>query len=192
MDIDFGKPGARLIAQAGAAVLVIGALLDMASNAVSLISAKTTYIGSIVAVLAVPVLWLLEKTQVLTIRHQDGRVMRPLDRYFMASILGFLVVLWLPRMVGAKPTINSDLLTQREVLEIQGPKTYEVFYPRLFSSIPNLNFSKKVDNVYFHVDYDVIEQRADGFKIVVTSSQNPAALEWIAVGRTGEERGAGR
>lgn len=50
--------------------------------------------------------------------------------------------------------------------------------------MPNLNFSKVVSNVYFHVDYDIIEQRSDGFRISVTSSQSNAAIEWVAVGIT--------
>lgn len=182
MDIDFGRPGARLMAQAGAILLVIGALLDTVSNAVSIIPAGVTYAGSIIILLALPVLWALDKSRLLTLRHQSGRIIRPLDRSFAASLIALLIVLWLPRMFGAKPVASSDLLTQSDVLEIQGPKVYEVFYPQPFSSTPNLNFSKMVDKIYFHVDYDVTEQRSDGFKIAVTSSQNPAALEWVAVG----------
>jgi len=118
----------------------------------------------------------------LVIKQGDGSEIVPFGRRSLALLSAILLVLWIPRAFDAPHQSTNGLLTQREVLEIQGPKEYEVFYPRPFSSVPNLNFSKMVDGNYFYVDYDVIQQRPDGFKISVTSSETGSAIEWVAVG----------
>jgi hypothetical protein len=182
MNINFANPGARLVAKIAGGVLVVGALLDTISNALTIISPWTTYVGTALAVLAMPVLWLLRRGRLLTLQHQNGDEFLPFDRSLIAPTVAILAVLWIPRAFEHQGSSAPEVVTQREVLEILGPKTYDVFYPRPFASPPNLNFSKKVDKLYFHVDYDVIEQRRDGFRISVTSSQSGAAIEWIAVG----------
>src|SRR2546423_14178530 len=77
----------------------------------------------------------------------------------------------------------AGLTTQRGVLLIPELMNYEIFYPQRFASVPNLTFSKVVDNVYTPVSFEVIEQRSDGFKIRINGIAGDArAIEWIAIG----------
>lgn len=59
-----------------------------------------------------------------------------------------------------------------------------MYYPKPFSSIPNLTFNKKIGNLYIASDYQALEQRKDGFKIRILSMADGRAIEWIAIGPT--------
>ncbi len=76
------------------------------------------------------------------------------------------------------------LITEREILEVPKLGDFEVFYPKPFTSIPNLTFNKKIGNVYIASEYEVLEQRKDGFKIRMLSIADGRAIEWIAIGPT--------
>lgn len=81
---------------------------------------------------------------------------------------------------------DASITTQRGIVEIPETKTYDVFYPQPFDAIPNLTFSKVTDGVYVPADYEVLEQRRDGFKIKISAvggAPGARAIEWIAVGR---------
>lgn len=78
----------------------------------------------------------------------------------------------------------NGLTTQKEVLEVPRLGDFEVFYPKPFVSVPNLNFNKKIGSVYVPSEYEVLEQRKDGFKIRIVSIGDGRAIEWIAVGPT--------
>jgi hypothetical protein len=80
-------------------------------------------------------------------------------------------------------TVNG-LTTQKEVLEVPRLGDFEVFYPKPFISVPNLNFNKKIGSIYIPSEYQVLEQRKDGFKIRIVSIGDGRAIEWIAVGPT--------
>ncbi len=78
---------------------------------------------------------------------------------------------------------RAGLTTQRGVLLIPELRTYEIFYPQPFASVPNLTFSKMVDKVYTPVSFELLEQRPDGFKIRINGVGGDArAIEWIAIG----------
>jgi len=186
----------------GGLVLLLGALLDTISNAISIITPTLTYILSGVVLGGIPILLVLEKRKLLKISHKDGSTFSILDRTGIASVTALLIVLWIPRlfspqppnlaqMEGGKParqglpapniTEEGGVATQWGFLETLSGE-HDVYYPRAFTAIPNLTFSKKVDNIYFETRYEITEQRRDGFKIKFTAFVRGGAIQWIAVG----------
>jgi hypothetical protein len=100
-------------------------------------------------------------------------------------VLGGVVIHFVtpPRDSGTTAEATA-LTTQRETLEVPRLGDFEVFYPKPFTSIPNLTFNKKIGSVYIGSEYEVLEQRKDGFKIRMLSIADGRAIEWIAVGPT--------
>lgn len=182
MNINLGQPGLKWIARSFGLALLLGSVLSTISTAINILPPGVTYIGTVVALFSTPLYWLLSRLKVLVIRKRDGTLLQPFEGSTVAVVVAILVVLWIPHVFEAKRLASTNLLTQREVLELQGPKVYEVYYPQPYASVPNLTFSKRVDNIYFYVDFDIVEQRRDGFKLSVNGTQSSAAIEWIAVG----------
>lgn len=103
----------------------------------------------------------------------------------LSLLIGVIVhvVRWANQTVSPTQTATG-LATQREILEVPKLGDYEVFYPRPFNSVPNLNFNKKIGSLYVPSEYEVLEQRKDGFKIRMLSIGDGRAIEWIATGPT--------
>jgi hypothetical protein len=182
MKIRLGSPILTILLSIGGFIILFGAVLDTFSNAVNLITANLTYILTAVVLISIPIIQILEKRNVLNISNKDGSTFSILDWHSLAVISALLIVLWMPRAFGTTSPDNNGLTTQRGFLHIPTSRTYEVFYPKAFSSTPNLTFSMKVDNVYTATDYDIVEQRPDGFKIKIDGVSGARVIEWIAVG----------
>jgi hypothetical protein len=84
-----------------AAMVTVGSLLDTFSNALSIITPPITYIGSVfLAVLWGVTSWFLARKGLRWVVAGQMIVLRRLGPIHLASVLGVLFVLWLPRLVG--------------------------------------------------------------------------------------------
>ena len=184
MNIRLGDNLTKFVIGIGAAILVIASALAAFSNAKTIIPPTFTYALTGLIVVAISLVLLLEKKGLLDITYSSGSTFRFSDLKSIAVISALLIVIWIPRFVGRAPQFNAGVTTQRGILEVPELKTYEVLYHQPFSSVPNLTFSRKINNKYMEVLFEVVEQRKDGFKIRISSLGSGYAIEWIAVGPT--------
>jgi uncharacterized membrane protein len=182
MRISLGNPAVKILLSICGFVLLFGSVFSTINNAKSLITPTVTYVLTGILVMCILLIMLLEIIGGLKITYPDGSRFSIVGVRPLVVIAALLIIIWLPRAFSPASDNNLGITTQRGVLELQGTKTYEVFYPKPFSSIPNLTFSKKIENQYYSVNYEVMEQRKDGFKINITFTSNPGAIEWWAEG----------
>ncbi len=98
---------------------------------------------------------------------------------------GLLAGLLSARLFARWIDIGSIALTQKGSIDIQNTTTYQVFYRTPFAGAPQLQVQKgksKMASGLYSISFEVIEQRADGFNVKVTSYTLGSHLEWVAVG----------
>lgn len=96
----------KILGVIGSAILLGGALLDTVSNSLSLISKPTTYILTVILVVAAGAahLW-LKKRPLTIVKNDEGefKLYRGLDLTILASLVGVIVILWIPRLFDKGP-----------------------------------------------------------------------------------------
>jgi hypothetical protein len=107
MRIKLHHPVVKVIGVIGSAVLLGGAFLDAVSNSLSLISKRTTYILTAILVVAAAAahLW-LKKRPLTVIKNDEGKseLYRGLNLTAVASLIGVIVILWIPRLFDKGPS----------------------------------------------------------------------------------------
>jgi hypothetical protein len=83
------------------------------------------------------------------------------------------LVLWYAVILPEVP-----LLAQSGSVEVGETGQYEVFYPHRYVSAPHLIVRSKG-----YADFEIVEQRADGFRVRVRGTSSGSALEWQTGGQ---------
>ncbi len=106
----------RIIVIVAAAVLgflMVGAVLDAASNAISLISPRVTYLGTAAFLgVALAAEALLRRHPIRWVVNGQATNIRRLQAIPLATLLGMVLLLWVPRIfeIRSPPAPPSDIL----------------------------------------------------------------------------------
>ena len=91
--------------------------------------------------------------------------------------VGLLVGLLSARLVARWIDVSSVGFKQKGSLEPKNTTTYQVFYPKPFENAPYLKVAP-----LGYANFEIVEQRPDGFDINFKSFTSGIKLEWVATG----------
>jgi len=106
----------------------------------------------------------------------------------LATVWFIFTAIFLATLIFSRSSATSDVIVQNGVLENIDIGKIEVYYPNPFSSPPNLNISTSVGKKKYYVDFIIIDQRSDGFKLDIGALTRGDKLSWEAKGIIKKEK----